>query len=115
MPLKRRRKTRHIAIGVCDEQRVWAVSVDGAEPLVIGTVDDPIAVLVCAAGNTLELSDRRLRAGKVWGLGPRPRQSYTIPSDRFKQIVSGETSEVGDSLHLMALAHKKHTDSLSEN
>ena len=113
--LKHRRKPRHVAIGVCDEQRVWAISVDGADPLVIGTTDDPVGLLVCAAANTLELPTWKLRAGIVWGLGPRPRQSHTIPLDGFEQIVSGETSKPGDSLHLMALAHQQHTQNTDEN
>ena len=110
MPLRlrrRARRARHVAIGVDGPERVWAISVDGADPLVIGGTDDTVAALVCAAANTLELSDRKLRAGLVWGAGPYLRQSYTLPPGEFREVISGETSKTGDSLHLMALARRE--------
>ena len=68
MRLRRKRKQRgprSVAIGVSDRESVWAISVDGADPLVIGGIDDETARLVVNAGNTLELSDRALRWGFV--------------------------------------------------
>lgn len=104
---RRARPLRHAAFGVSDSQRVWAVSVNGADPLVIGGIDDSAARLVCNAANTLELSDRALRWGFVWDLGDRPIQSRTIPPAEFREVHSGETAHPGDSAHLMAVACKQ--------
>ncbi|MYB10184.1 MAG: hypothetical protein F4Y28_09435 [Acidimicrobiia bacterium] len=90
-----------------DRERVWAISVDGAEPLVIGGVDSSPARLLADAMNTMELSDRALRRGFVWNAGARPVQSRTIPVDDFRQIHSGDTAKPGDSGHLMAVACQK--------
>lgn len=110
MRLRRKRKqrgTRSIAIGVSDRERVWAISVDGTDPLVIGSVDSTAARLIVDAGSTLELPDRALRWGFVWNAGDRPIQSRTIPFDEFREIHSGDTSQTGDTMHLMAIACKE--------
>lgn len=110
MRLSRKRKQRgprSIVIGVSDRERVWAISVDGAEPLVIGSVDSSPARLVADAMNTMELPDRALRWGLVWNAGHRPVQSHTIPFDEFREIHSGDTAKPGDSGHLMAVACQK--------
>ena len=110
MRLRRRRRkrgARSIVIGVSDRERVWAISVDGADPLVIGGIDISASRLITYAANTLELSDRALRWGFVWNAGDQPIQSYTIPPDEFREIHSGETAKTGDSLHLMAVACQK--------
>lgn len=104
---RRKRGARSIVIGVSDRERVWAISVDGAEPLVIGGIDDSASRLICNAANTLDLSDRALRWGFIWDAGDRPIQSRTIPPDEFREIHSDETAKTGDSLHLMAVACQK--------
>ena len=110
MLLRRKRGrsgTRSVAIGVSDRDRVWAISVDDADPLVIGGIDDAVSRLVVDAANTLELPSWALRMGFVWNAGNRPMQSRTIPPNEFREIHSGETAKTGDSLHLMGVACQK--------
>ena len=107
MRLRRKRKprgTRSIVIGVSDRERVWAISVNGADPLVIGSIDEATTRLIVDAGNTLELPDRALRWGFVWNAGDRPIQSRTIPFDDFRELHSGDTAKFADSTHLMTVA-----------